>query len=158
MVRSTPLGVDGRVGFGATGRESGPRKEGGVQRVVGGFVAKQVKDMLLAPPRQPAAEVDETVDGGDVGLQVGAEAGADEGEFTDEEGRPLGTAFLVPVAVWVVAERRGERWEELERCLAEPGSRLFIQRERGKVATLIYAGDPARPPRERGEGLRAEDV
>lgn len=129
-----------------------------MQRVVGGFVAKQVKDMLLAPPQRPAAEMDEAADGAEVGLAVDAAAATDEGEFTDEEGRPLGTAFLVPVAVWVVAERRGERWEELERCLAEPGSRLFVQRERGKVATLIYAGDPARPPRERGEGLRAEDV
>ncbi len=129
-----------------------------MQRVVGGFVAKQVKDMLLAPPQRPAAEVDEETTESEVGLAVDAEAEADEGEFTDEEGRPLGRAFLVPVAVWIVAERRGERWAELERCLAEPGSRLFLQRQQGKLTTLIYASDPARPPRERGMGLRAEDV
>jgi len=131
-----------------------------VQRVVGGFVAKQVKDILLAPPKPPAeaGSADEAEVGPTEG-EIEATAEADEGEFTDEEGRSLGMAYRLPgVAVWVVADRRGERWDELERCLAEPGARLFLQRERGRVTAIIYAADPTRPPRPRAEGLRADDV
>lgn len=126
-----------------------------MQRVVGGFLVKQAKDFLLEPPRRPVEDAADEEDGAGVAV----ETAADEAEFTDEAGNALGTAYLVPgVDVWVVAERRGERWEELARCLAEPGSRVFFQQERGRVTTVIYAADPERPVRPRTEGLRADEV
>lgn len=130
-----------------------------MQRVVGGFIAKQAKDILLAPPKRPAeeAETEEEV-GGPAAAVAESEPVIEEAEFSDDEGNPLGTAYLVPVAVWVIAERRGQRWDELARCLAEPGSRVFLQQERGRVTNVIYAADPERPVGPRAEGLRADEV
>lgn len=130
-----------------------------MQRVVGGFIAKQAKDILLAPPKRPAEEAEsEEVVGGGAAVAGEAEAEIEEVEFADEAGNALGTAYLMPVALWVVAERRGERWDELARCLAEPGSRVFLQQERGRVTNVIYAADPERPVRPRAEGLRPDEV
>jgi len=136
-------------------------EEGIVQALVGGFLVKQAKDLLLEP--RPPAERAEAA------TEVQAErstsgdgetpAIVEEAEFTDEAGNALGRAFLVPgVDVWVIAERRTDRWLELARCLAEPASRVFFQQAGGRVSSVIYAADPERPVSPRAEGMRPDDV
>ena len=119
-----------------------------MQKVVGGYLVKRIESELFAPPAQPAKSsppADDDVDG-------------DRRFVSDERRRRLGTAYRVPgVAVYVVSDGHGYRQDELEWCLGDPDSRLFVERDGGRITGLIYAPASARR-RRRVEGLRADDV
>ena len=122
-----------------------------VQKIGASYIAKRIADHVMAPPA-PAAEPAEAT-------APREPAGEPDGQVVhDEEGRDIGRAYRVPgVAVYVVWDGYGDRAEELERCLAEPESRLFFRTEGRRITGLIYASDPNRPSR-RVQGLRADDV
>ena len=121
-----------------------------MQKVVGGYLVKRIEAELFAPPAQ-AAEPKPSPD-------EAAPDALDRLDVADERGRPLGTAFRLPgVAVYVVSDGHGYRQDELEWCLADPSSRVFVQRDGGRITGLVYA--PARKrPRRRVEALRADEV
>ena len=122
-----------------------------MQRVVGGYLAKRIGDELFSPPAQPV-EATPTPDGDGEG------DAQDRLALSDERGRPLGTAFRLPgVAIYVVSDGHGYRQDELEWGLKDPSSRIFVQRDGGRITGLVYA--PARKrPRRRVEALRADEV
>ncbi len=116
-----------------------------MQKMGASYVAKRIADQLMAPPAKRAEPSEPAAD--------------PDGEvFHDEEGQPLGTAYRVPgVAVYVVSDGYDSPQDELERCLAEPESRLFFHTEDGRITGLVYVPDPSRAPR-RVEAIRADDV
>ncbi len=116
-----------------------------MQKMGASYVAKRIADQLMAPPAKRA--------------EPSEPAGGPDGEvFHDEDGQPLGMAYRVPgVAVYVVSDGYDSPQAELERCLAEPESRLFFHTEDGRITGLVYVPDPSRAPR-RVEAFRADDV
>lgn len=116
-----------------------------MQKMAASFVAKRVADQLMAPPTKRTEPTE-------------AASGPDGEVFHDEDGQPLGTAYKVPgVSVFVVSDGYDSPQDELERCLAEPESRLFFHTEDGRITGLVYVPDPSRAPR-RVEAIRADDV
>ena len=120
-----------------------------MQRKAGAFLVKRIGDELFAKPSSPPpAEPESAADEDDL----------DRRPFTDEDGQTLGTAYRLPgIAVYVVLDRPGDRNAELERCLEEPESQLYVRREGGRITALIYTPHPNRP-RPQGDAPRAEDV
>ncbi len=109
------------------------------------YLAKRFANQIMAPPAQEAEpEV--------------ADADLDGQIFTDENGDRIGRAYLIPnLAVYVIANGRGDVRAELERCIDEPESRLFFRTEEGQITGLIYAADPARSG-SNSDATRADDV
>ena len=119
-----------------------------MQKVVGGYLVKQIEAGLFAPPADPT-EPDAPA----------ADDALDRLAIADTRGRPVGTAYRLPgVAVYVVSDGHGHRQDELEWCLGDPNGRLFVQREAGRITALIYAPAPRRRRPRRVEALRADEV
>jgi hypothetical protein len=116
-----------------------------VQKIGAQYIGKRIVDQLMAPPAPPP--------------EAGAAVQDLDGQvIRDEHEQPIGTAYRLPeIAVYVVAQGRAESVAELERCVGDPESRLFLQRDGDRITGLIYAPDPARVPR-RAEGMRADEV
>jgi hypothetical protein len=116
-------------------------------KVGASYLAKRFADHVMAPP-QPVQEAEPEEADADLDGQV----------FTDEHGNRIGRAFRVPnLAVYVIANGRGNLQPELERCIEEPESRLFFRTEGGHITGLIYAADPARSG-SNSDATRSDDV
>lgn len=114
-------------------------------KVGASYLAKRFADHVMAPPPQQVEPEDETED-------------LDGQVFTDEDGNRIGRAYRIPnLAVYVIANGRGNLQNELERCIAESESRLFFRSEDGRLTGLIYAADPSRSG-SNSQATRADDV
>ena len=114
-------------------------------KVGASYLAKRFADQIMAPPVQEAEPEQEDAD-------------LDGQVFTDENGDRIGRAYRIPnLAVFVIANGRGNLQRELELCIAEPESRLFLRTEDGRITGLIYAADPARSG-SNSAATRADDV
>ena len=132
-----------------------------VQKIGAQYIGKKLYDTLMAPP--PAPVQVQAEDDGDAPVQVDASSMPDlTGEtITDENGDAIGRAQRVhDIVVYVITEPGDEPDEELARCLAEPGMRLFFQMDGDRIAGLIYAPDPerVRTQKPRARAVRADDV
>ncbi len=118
-----------------------------MQKMVGGYLVKRIGDELFSAPPQRAESEPSREEDDD----------ADRLVLTDDEGRPLGTAYRLPgVAVYVVSDGHGHRQDDLEWCLGEGEGRVFVQREGGRIVGLIYA--PTASAATAVAALRAEEV
>ncbi|CAA9539934.1 MAG: hypothetical protein AVDCRST_MAG87-13 [uncultured Thermomicrobiales bacterium] len=123
-----------------------------VQKIGAQYLAKRFADQLMASPEpreEPEEVVRETTEvSGDLDGQI----------FHDEEGQPIGRAYLVrQVEVYVVSPTRAGAREELVRCLNEPDSRVYLREVDGRLSGVVYTPDPARTG-ERTGAMRADDV
>lgn len=126
-----------------------------MQRVGASYVGKKLYDYLKTQPDRSIGP--ETAGPGPD--ELGPPGDELDGQpFHDEDGQPLGTAFrLADVAVYVVFDGYGDPDAELERCLAEPETRIFWQTQDGRISAVIYVPDPSRAP-ARPQAMRADDI
>jgi hypothetical protein len=122
-----------------------------MQQLVGGYLVKRIEAEIFRPPAarpEPDAAAEPATE----------TAGPDRIDLTDERGRAVGTAYRLPgVAVYVVSDGHAHRQDDLDWSLRDPDSRLFVLRDGGAIAALVYAPARTRRPRK-VEALRADEV
>lgn len=127
-----------------------------VPKIAGQYIVKRISDQIMAPP--PSAAEPEADDRETRPANPPVVDELDGQAVVDEEGNAVGTARrLASVAVYVVAERRGEAEAELLRSINDPDGRLLVRSEDGHIVALIYVPDPSGAP-VRVEGIRSDDI
>lgn len=118
-----------------------------MQKIGAQYLLKKVADQVMTPKEEaPVAETQ---------LEV-TRSGPDSLEVHDEEGNVIGTAYRVDVAVYAVTYGRGRPEAALARSLEEENTQVMVQREGGRIASVIYVPDPNGAPR--GVATRADDI
>lgn len=125
-----------------------------MQKTIGTYLAKRIKDEIFASPQEQAEEERET---GNQPVQHGDPL---DGELIrDDQGRVLGRAYRVPaVNVYVVSGSNANPDAELERALNDPNAQTIIHWQGDQIAALVFVPEQAINASAGMHGFRADDV